>query len=619
MALFEDLSMGEDPLGLSMIGELMDIFPEKESPVWRCNSMSIVPHTGSASYDGVMPLHNSLVSPQGWATQDGDPQALQTLSARAFITEPLGMMLAPTAADGVSACTSPLSGGGSSASRAAIGPGPAPPSQLSQLSQLSQPHQPPQSPKKPHGVRVVSGSPPQPGQSVASPPKQNVLVEPITLQPQAMATAQPTTIPFATVPFATADHLPTPHVVPLASLGTMPEPLTAQLTAAALTHSAFLPANGAGTKLHALQGLNGPMRGSTSGRARSQQREQQGDPVGENGDAPGLRPCAVCRSAKVRCNRADPCGRCSRLGIFCYPPEVVQRGRPSRQRIMMRAFMAQQQAQKEAALAHLNATLGTGGAQAGDEGLYAALGVVGRGAKQLPGTESTNTTRIAPERQVHGGGFFFSGGSDASPAQSEQAEHSVLMAANDDDMFMDDDNGGSFLGSDDGELSPTASEAAAVPATSPTSGSDHSYGDFAAMHAGPLLAAAPVLSKLVVEPGALTAQVGPAAASYKPASQPAARADALKETKVIPKMRPEEERALASAMRVCQSVAAAQRPAAPAVALPVTKPAGKHSQLASVTAGPPAANKLATAKTDAEQGNNKNGERNSYNLKTKIF
>ncbi|KOO34634.1 hypothetical protein Ctob_011485 [Chrysochromulina tobinii] len=172
----------------------------------------------------------------------------------------------------------------------------------------------------------------------------------------------------------------------------------------------------------------------------------------------------------------------------------------------MRAFMAQQQAQKEAALAHLNATLGTGGAQAGDEGLYAALGVVGRGAKQLPGTESTNTTRIAPERQVHGGGFFFSGGSDASPAQSEQAEHSVLMAANDDDMFMDDDNGGSFLGSDDGELSPTASEAAAVPATSPTSGSDHSYGDFAAMHAGPLLAAAPVLSKLVVEPGALTAQ-----------------------------------------------------------------------------------------------------------------
>ena len=123
MALFEDLSMGEDPLGLSMIGELMDIFPEKESPVWRCNSMTMMPHTGSASYDGVMPLHNRLISPQGWATQDGDPQALPSLSARAFITEPLGMMLAPTES------TTPLSGGGSSASRAAIGPSPTPPSQ----------------------------------------------------------------------------------------------------------------------------------------------------------------------------------------------------------------------------------------------------------------------------------------------------------------------------------------------------------------------------------------------------------------------------------------------------------------------------------------------------------
>ena len=53
------------------------------------------------------------------------------------------------------------------------------------------------------------------------------------------------------------------------------------------------------------------------------------------------RPCAGCRAAKVRCDRMEPCGRCTRLGLYCYPPEAVQRGRPSRQRMMQRALLQQ--------------------------------------------------------------------------------------------------------------------------------------------------------------------------------------------------------------------------------------------------------------------------------------
>ena len=41
------------------------------------------------------------------------------------------------------------------------------------------------------------------------------------------------------------------------------------------------------------------------------------------------RPCAMCRAAKVRCNREDPCSRCRRLGLECRPPPTVPRGRPS--------------------------------------------------------------------------------------------------------------------------------------------------------------------------------------------------------------------------------------------------------------------------------------------------
>ena len=41
------------------------------------------------------------------------------------------------------------------------------------------------------------------------------------------------------------------------------------------------------------------------------------------------RPCATCRSAKVLCDREQPCSRCRRLGHMCQPPAFVKRGRPS--------------------------------------------------------------------------------------------------------------------------------------------------------------------------------------------------------------------------------------------------------------------------------------------------
>ncbi|KAL1511996.1 hypothetical protein AB1Y20_005271 [Prymnesium parvum] len=41
------------------------------------------------------------------------------------------------------------------------------------------------------------------------------------------------------------------------------------------------------------------------------------------------RPCAACRTAKVKCSRELPCTRCRRLSLFCTPPPTVQRGRPS--------------------------------------------------------------------------------------------------------------------------------------------------------------------------------------------------------------------------------------------------------------------------------------------------
>jgi len=54
--------------------------------------------------------------------------------------------------------------------------------------------------------------------------------------------------------------------------------------------------------------------------------------MGEIGASEELpRPCAVCRVAKVLCDREQPCSRCRRLGFahMCQPPPFVKRGRPS--------------------------------------------------------------------------------------------------------------------------------------------------------------------------------------------------------------------------------------------------------------------------------------------------
>lgn len=48
------------------------------------------------------------------------------------------------------------------------------------------------------------------------------------------------------------------------------------------------------------------------------------------------RPCVSCRYSKVLCDRGFPCSRCVRLGIECCRPKYVQRGRPSKQRLLER-------------------------------------------------------------------------------------------------------------------------------------------------------------------------------------------------------------------------------------------------------------------------------------------
>lgn len=40
------------------------------------------------------------------------------------------------------------------------------------------------------------------------------------------------------------------------------------------------------------------------------------------------RPCTNCRNSRVRCDRNLPCSRCTRLGVACYPPPTIKRGRP---------------------------------------------------------------------------------------------------------------------------------------------------------------------------------------------------------------------------------------------------------------------------------------------------
>ena len=279
---------------------------------------------------------------------------------------------------------------------------------------------------------------------------------------------------------ATPNPLPTsqpvpPMVVPLASLTTM--------------HSSTLP----GRASHAAPQISRAPE-SSIGPIRT------GVGKGSAVDSNPVRPCAGCRAAKVRCDRVEPCGRCTRLGLYCYPPEAVQRGRPSRQRVLMRALLAQQ-----------------------------AQNDQGKGKPQVPHNDGGQSMgRINPEPQVHGGFFFSSDhledsvgstGETALPRapahapveeKSTELSRSHLQAA--------------------APASACPSDAPAASDIQPTQLSEANRAD------------STLLAKLGARPDATKSSVP---------GQPS-------------KMRPEEERALAAAMEICQSNVPAQESSAAA-------------------------------------------------------
>jgi hypothetical protein len=48
------------------------------------------------------------------------------------------------------------------------------------------------------------------------------------------------------------------------------------------------------------------------------------------------RTCLICRRAKVKCDKTNPCGRCARLGVECKPPGPCQRGKWQTERAISR-------------------------------------------------------------------------------------------------------------------------------------------------------------------------------------------------------------------------------------------------------------------------------------------
>ena len=87
---------------------------------------------------------------------------------------------------------------------------------------------------------------------------------------------------------------------------------------------------------------------------------------------PPTRACAACRTAKVRCDRLLPCARCTRLQLECAPPVAVQRGRPSRLRLMQRNLEQQ--------------------TSAGERGPLEPRSAVPHPARSHPGTPPTRRT-----------------------------------------------------------------------------------------------------------------------------------------------------------------------------------------------------------------------------------
>ena len=151
-----------------------------------------------------------------------------------------------------------------------------------------------------------------------------------------------------------------------------------------------------------------------------------------------------CRSAKVRCDRTEPCGRCVRLNLYCYPPEAVQRGRPSRQRKMLAGggggsdgsttpdglsnstSMPQtaQQAGTSSPSQHPSqqhaTTSGEGGAMRPTITLEALAG---------PRPTTAGDSRVAPEPQVHGGEVFLFHATHPPEEAAERTAAALTAAA----------------------------------------------------------------------------------------------------------------------------------------------------------------------------------------------
>ena len=78
------------------------------------------------------------------------------------------------------------------------------------------------------------------------------------------------------------------------------------------------------------------------GTVRAPKRKADDDPDEDDDDDDETsftlhRPCKMCRTSKVRCDRRGPvCGRCKRHGFECGTPAAVRRGRPTRAMVMAR-------------------------------------------------------------------------------------------------------------------------------------------------------------------------------------------------------------------------------------------------------------------------------------------
>ena len=150
---------------------------------------------------------------------------------------------------------------------------------------------------------------------------------------------------FHSLPLAHSMVLPVTWAIPFSEPSALPMApcLSAEASAAGLTPPASMPAPvpapmPASSMLPA-SSMPAPMQGLICQPSAQEQRPPlygQAMPPSEPpcGPLPShnllSRPCTACREAKIRCNRAAPvCQRCEHLGIPCFLPANVKRGRPS--------------------------------------------------------------------------------------------------------------------------------------------------------------------------------------------------------------------------------------------------------------------------------------------------